>query len=63
MCVCVCVCVKIENKVIQSEEFNVKESRRYKHFGFNKPSSELRKNEKIIYTKKVGVTTPTSLYI
>ena len=37
VCVCVCVCVYIyiyteretENKVIQSEEFNVKESRRY----------------------------------
>ena len=32
MCVCVCVCVCVENiekKVIQSEEFNKKESRRY----------------------------------
>ena len=30
MCVCVCVCgEKLKNKVIQSEEFNMEESRRY----------------------------------
>ena len=29
VCVCVCVCRKIENKVMQNEEFNMKESRHY----------------------------------
>ena len=34
----------MENKVIQTEEFNVKESWHYNLLGFNKPSSGLRKD-------------------